>query len=296
MIFQKRLESFEHKYKIKKIMSTFGFSEDTATLLFLRGLNTEEKIKEFINPNIDKLNDPFLFNDMHTVVKKINYAVKEKQSIVIFGDYDVDGMVAGSILYLHLKSLGANVNVFLPNRYIDEYGLTKGAIDKVIKEYNPNLIITVDCGITAVEEVEYIKNSNIDVIVTDHHEVPEIKPNCPIINPKRKDDNYPFNELCGSGVSLKVVEALGGKKAVEEYLDIAALATIADIVSLTDENRTIVQLGLQKLKTKTREGLKILFRELKLAERELNSIDIAFKVAPKINASGRMGKAEIGFL
>jgi single-stranded-DNA-specific exonuclease len=295
MIFKKRSEANFNIKQLKELAHKFHVSEPTMKLLFLRGINTEQKITEFFTPSFDKLNDPFLFTHMQAVVDKITLAVKQNKRIVIFGDYDVDGMSASSILYLYLKKQGANVNVFLPNRYEDEYGLTVGAIDKIIASNDPHLIITVDCGITAVEEVEYIKSKNIDVIITDHHEVPEVEPNCLIINPKRKEEAYPFKELCGSGVALKLVQAMGGQESITEYLDIAALATIADIVDLTDENRTIVQLGLQKLKTRTKEGLKLLFKELKLSEQELNSIDIAFKVAPKINASGRMGKAEVGF-
>ena len=220
--------------------------------------------------------------------------MEEKKHILIFGDYDVDGMSATSILYLYLKEKGVKVSYFLPNRYIDEYGLTKGALTKIKEEFNPDLIITVDCGITAVEEVEFAKNLGLDMIITDHHEVPKVTPNCLIINPKQEGQDYPFKELCGSGVSFKVVQALEGIESAKKYLDIAALATIADIVELKEENRIIVQLGLKQLQHTKREGLKMLFKELNLKEEDLNSIDIAFKVAPKINASGRMGKAEVG--
>jgi single-stranded-DNA-specific exonuclease len=294
MILEKQQDKQLDQKKIRQLSNKFNISSSIIKLMLLRGVNTESKIQNFLHPSIDDINDPFLLKDMDKVVNKINKAIQNKKNIVIFGDYDVDGMSATSILYLYLKDQGVKVDYFLPNRYEDDYGVTKNSIDKIKDKFNPDLIITVDCGITAVEPVEYAKNLGIGIIITDHHEVPEITPNCLIINPKIKDQKYPFTDLCGAGVALKVVHALGGINAVNKYIDIAAIATIADIVSLTNENRAIVKLGIDKIKAKPREGLRIIFKQLKLSENTFTSVDIAFKVAPKINASGRMGEAETG--
>ncbi|MGD9900954.1 MAG: single-stranded-DNA-specific exonuclease RecJ [Spirochaetales bacterium] len=291
-----KLERKEYKKeddkKVTKLSEQFKISPQVIRLMLSRGVDSADKITKFLNPDINNFYDPYLFKNMREVVDKINSAITDNLSILIYGDYDVDGMSATSILYLYLKERGVKVNYFLPNRYVDGYGVTKESLNKIKEQFNPNLIITVDCGITAVEEVEHAKSLGIDIIITDHHEVPEVTPNCLIINPKIKGQDYPFNELCGAGVALKLVQALGGIKTLEKYLDIATIATIADIVPLLDENRLIIQLGLKKLNNKNHEGLKLLFKELNI--KEPTSTDIAFKVAPKINAAGRMGDATEG--
>jgi single-stranded-DNA-specific exonuclease len=294
MIIEKRPEKQINMKTVKSLSAKFNIPEAIVKLMFLRDINTEEKIKQFLTPDVNAIKNPFLLNNMREVVDKINKAIDNNSHILIFGDYDVDGMSATSIMYLYLLQRGVKVSYFLPNRYVDEYGLTKGALTKIKESFNPDLIITVDCGITAVEEVEFAKKLGMEIIITDHHEVPSIIPNCLIINAKITPQAYSFRELCGSGVALKLVQALGGMQAFDEFVDIAALATIADIVDLTDENRLIVQLGLKKLTTKPREGIKMLLKELKLLPSTLNSIDMAFKLSPRINAAGRMGEAEVG--
>lgn len=293
MILEKRKEINININEVNKLAKEFNLDLEVVKLMFFRGVNTRKKIFKFLNPDVDNFYDPFLLKNMKAVVEKIEKAILNKKRFLIFGDYDVDGISATAILYLYLKSKNCSVSYYLPNRYKDGYGLTIPVIDKINKKYNPDLIITVDCGITAVEEAEHIKNLGIDVIITDHHEVPEKTPDCLIINAKIKEQDYPFSDLCGAGVALKIVQALAGVKESEKYFDIAGIATIADIVSLQDENRLIVQLGLKSIQKYTRTGLKILLDELKLKS-DLSSVEIAFKVAPKINAAGRMGDAGKG--
>ena len=186
MNIEKRPEKYLNFRAIRELSTKFNISESIVKLMFLRGVDTEQKINAFLHPNLNNVYDPFLLKDMPAVVNKINEAIKSKKHILIFGDYDVDGMSATSIVYLYLKEKGVRVDYFLPNRYIDEYGLTTGALDKIKNTFNPDLIITVDCGITAIEEVEYAKSLGMDIIITDHHEVPQFTPNCLIINPKIK--------------------------------------------------------------------------------------------------------------
>lgn len=267
----------------------FLLDKNVVRLLYARGIDTIDKLKEYLHPNISQLNDPFLFEDMKVSTDIIKKHLEQKSNIVIFGDYDVDGITASAILIKYLKSLGSNVYNFLPNRYEDGYGLNIDALDKIICKYNPSLLITVDCGITAVDEIEYLKQKGIDVILTDHHEPGEILPRCPIINPKTSK-TYPFHCLCGSGVALKLVQALGGVDILDEYIAMCAIATIADIVELLEENRAIVALGLEK-KNLLPKGIKKLLSVCGLKS-IIKASDIAFKIAPKINASGRMGDAD----
>ena len=286
MIFRQR--EVDTKIDIKKLSNKANLSELTTKILVNRGYDNLEKISKFLNPQISDLRDPFLLNNMDKVVEKINNAIINKKRILIFGDYDVDGISATAILYKFFEKRGINVNYFLPNRYEDGYGLTLETASKVIKEFNPELLITVDCGISCAKEVDFLMKNGVDVIVTDHHEIPETLPNCLIINAKIPNQKYGFTELCGAGVAFKIVQAFN--EDIFEYLPIAAIATVADIVSLTDENRAIVILGLKHFES-IPQGIKLLLKELKISK--INSQDIAFKIAPKLNAAGRMGDATI---
>ena len=276
--------------QIQHIVKKFNVTCDVAEILLQRGFSEDEKIAKFLNPQMEDMHDPYLFNNMAKVVERIRTAINNKENILIFGDYDVDGITSSYILLDYLNSLGCTVNTFLPNRYSDGYGLTRDAVNFVINEYKPSLIITVDCGISGFEEVEYIKSNGIDVIVTDHHDCPEVLPNCLIIDAKVPNENYPFKELCGAGVALKVVEALAGRDVALKYLPVCAIATVSDIVPLVDENRVIVKLGLDKPLNAFPDGISALCKELKLGNK-LTSQDVSFKVAPKLNAAGRMGDA-----
>lgn len=290
---KKYLEQFNQK-ELEKLSTKFDISIDVVKLLFSRGIDTEDKIFKFINSGVSNLNNPFLLKDMDRVVEKIKYYIDNKKHILIMGDYDTDGISASAILYKYFESIGIKANVFLPNRFVDGYGLTCDSLDKVKSLYNPDLIITVDCGITCVDEIAYCKKLGIDIIVTDHHDIPAVIPDTLIINPKLDGQLYPFKELCGAGVALKLVHALGGLEESLKYVTIASLATVADIVPLVDENRAIVKLGLQNQKEQMPKGLKKLCTTLKMSM-PLTSSDISFKLAPKINATGRMGDASISF-
>ena len=274
---------------VSKMSKLFNLDEHLVNLLYSRGIDTQEKLNKFLQPSLTDLYDPFSFEDMSASVDLIEQHIAKNSKILIFGDYDVDGISASAILIKYFNSVGAKVSNFMPNRYEDGYGLTIATINKIFAENKPDLVITVDCGITGVDEVEYIKSQGVDIIVTDHHERGEKLPNCLIINPK-VSETYPFKALCGAGVAFKLVQALAGITIASEYIPIAAIATIADIVELLDENRTIVYLGLKNL-SKAPVGIIKLMYECGLNE-NCKASDIAFKLAPKINASGRMGSAE----
>lgn len=294
MEFVKKYTEQYNQKELELLAQKFDISVDIVKLLFSRGIDSEDKIFKFINSGVSSLNNPFLLKDMDKVVDKIKYYVENKKRILIMGDYDTDGISASAVLYKYFESIGTKVNVFLPNRFVDGYGLTCESLDKVKSLYNPDLIITVDCGITCVEEIEYCKKLGIDIIVTDHHDIPAVIPDTLIINPKLDGQLYPFKELCGAGVALKLVHALGGLEESLKCVTVASLATVADIVPLVSENRAIVKLGLEKQKEQMPKGLKKLCTTLKISL-PLTSSDISFKLAPKINATGRMGDASISF-
>ena len=276
--------------KIDEMSKLFDLDKNLVRLLFSRGIDNEEKLKRYLHPSQNDFNDPFLFEDMKKSVEIINQHLNKKHKILVFGDYDVDGISATAILIKYFESVGAEATYYLPNRYIDGYGLTVEVLEKILSKTHVDLVITVDCGITAINEVEFLKSKGIDVIVTDHHERGETLPNCPIINPK-VSSTYPFKCLCGAGVALKLVQALSSIEEAEKYLPISAIATIADIVELTEENRAIVFLGMKNLKNAP-AGILRLFYECGLSADKIKASDIAFKIAPKINASGRMGSAD----
>lgn len=280
--------------KVNQFAKEYNLNEDIVKLLFLRRIDTKDAIDKYINAGETQLYNPFLLKDMDKVVEKINYYIDNKKKILIMGDYDTDGISASAILYKYFEKRKVKAEVFLPNRFVDGYGLTIETINKVHQMYHPDLIITVDCGITCVDEIKYCKELGIDIIVTDHHDIPAEIPDTLIINPKLPDQIYPFKELCGAGVALKVVQALSGLGEALNYTTIASLATVADIVPLMDENRAIVKLGLANQKEQLPKGLKQLSKVLKMSL-PLSSTDISFKLAPKINATGRMGDAIISF-
>jgi len=284
------LDEVKNQEFVSKMSKIYNLDEHLVHLLCSRGIDSQEKLNKFLQPSLTHLYDPFLFEDMQSAVDLIEKHIAKNSNILIFGDYDVDGISASAILIKYFSSVGAKVSNFMPNRYEDGYGLTIATIDKIFTNNKPDLVITVDCGITGIQEVEYIKSQGVDVIVTDHHERGEELPNCLIINPK-VSETYPFKALCGAGVALKLVQALAGLSVASEYLPICAIATIADIVELLDENRTIVSLGLKNMK-KAPTGVIKLMHECGLNENTCKASDIAFKLAPKINASGRMGSAE----
>lgn len=290
----KQKKYYNHNFDvglISDISQKLNLHEKVVELLFSRGLTTEEQIKNFLTPTEADFASPFLMSGMQEAVNQIFDAMNQNKKILIFGDYDVDGLSATAILIKTFQKLGKDVDYFLPNRFIDGYGLTNVVIDKLKAKFNPDLIITVDCGISCKNEVNYAKSLGIEMIVTDHHELPEEIPTCTVINPKIQNQEYSFRDLCGTGVAFKLSEALLGHQKATEFLPIAAIATIADIVSLTKENRAIVYFGLQLFDKYLPAGLKAMLAENKLQIKNICSTDIAFKIAPKLNAAGRMGEA-----
>ncbi|MDE7395419.1 MAG: single-stranded-DNA-specific exonuclease RecJ, partial [Clostridiales bacterium] len=287
-------DSIPDREEAQKLASAVGLHPRLAELLISRGVDTEEKVNKFLHPNAADFHDPMLMKGMKEAVERLELAIAEGQKVVIYGDYDADGICASAVLSLYLSSRGLNVYVHIPNRVGDGYGLNVDSIEKIIEDCCPDLILTCDCGISGHEEVAYALDLGVDVIVTDHHEVADIVPECTVVNPKQSDCNYPYPYLCGAGVAFKLVQALGGIDAALAYADLVAVATIADLVPLADENRLIVQLGLKALENKRNLGLKMMIEDQKLAY-PVSSGDIAYKVAPRINAAGRMGDAYRSF-
>ena len=275
---------------VRSFCGKYNLSERVVKIIIGRGYSTDSDVEDFLHPENVKLQSPFSMKGIKEAVEKIKLAIASGKKILIFGDYDVDGISATAIMVKTLEKMGASAKYFLPNRYVDGYGLTKDVILKIKKLYSPDLIITVDCGITAVDEVEYAKSLGIDIIITDHHEIGDTLPNTIVINTKFEDQEYSFRGLCGTGVAFKLSEALTSFKEASEYLPIVAIATIADIVPLTKENRTLVRLGFKNME-KLPIGLKHMFSANKVSLKNPDATDIAFKIAPKLNASGRMGDA-----
>ncbi len=247
--------------------------------------------EEFLNPSLSGLRDANNLKDMSFAVQKIREAIKNNKKILIFGDYDSDGICSSAMLYLYFKSIGVKVDVFIPNRFENGYGISVEAIDEIEFEYAPDLVITVDLGITAVEEVEILKQENIDVIITDHHIPLSELPDTVVVDPKVDPEGmYGFDGLCGAGVALKLIEALAGREEALKYLDICAIATVGDIVPLIDENRIIAKFGIDKINSG--DCLPSLsFIKEKCDIDKLTSTDISFKIVPKINSCGRMSSA-----
>lgn len=277
--------------KVKEIQTKYNINKLLATILANREI---EDIKTYIEPTRHDFHDPYQMPDMEKAVERILKAIDNKEKIIIFGDYDVDGITSITVLKSFFKDLGIEVGEYIPNRLNEGYGLNKDAIKKIASE-GYNLMITVDCGITGIEEVEYAKELRMETIITDHHEPGQILPGAvAVVDCKRKDNVYPFRELAGVGVAFKLCQAISQKLNLDEkqylkYLDIVALGTISDIVPLKDENRVITKLGLMLIKQTKNCGLVSL---LNIAGyRKIDSTAISFGVAPRINACGRMGCA-----
>ncbi|MDE6075283.1 MAG: DHH family phosphoesterase, partial [Clostridia bacterium] len=276
--------SVQQNDDIAALSQTTGLCVETVRILYGRGIDTVDKINAFIHPGKHAFLSPFLMSGMKEAVDLITRAREEEWSVVVYGDYDADGVCASTIMCRALADFGVNACVFVPERR-NGYGLNIQSIDEIFEEYFPQLFITVDCGISNAQEVEYIKEQGAEVIVTDHHELPPVLPDCICINPKISD-GYPYDNLCGAGVAFKVGCALNGKSAYQ-YLDFAAIATVADSVPLTGENRDIVAEGLNLINSKPRRNYSNFLKK----EERATSQSLAFSVAPKINAAGRMGDA-----
>ncbi len=260
-------------------------------LLTRRGVESSEAARAFLYPDAADLHDPMLLSGMAEAVGRIRRAQDAGETVCVYGDYDVDGVCATSILTLYFRALGLNCTHYIPDRHAEGYGLNDAAIEKIAQ--SASLLVTVDCGISCAHEVETAKALGLDVIVTDHHRPGDILPDCTVINPLLND--YPFPYLCGAGVAFKLTAALGGLEEALAYIDLAALATVADLVTLTDENRVIVSLGLQRINREPRLGLRMMIERASLTGRDLSAGSIGFQIAPRINASGRLGDAKRAF-
>jgi single-stranded-DNA-specific exonuclease len=265
-------------------------------LLIRRGIEDEEAYRRFIAPVIGDLHDPSNIHGMDHACERIMRAIRDSEAIVIYGDYDVDGVTSIVLLRTVLTSLGADVDFVVPHRLVDGYGLKIEVLERVLQERNVRLVITVDCGITSVEPVQHALERGIDVIITDHHLPPGTLPEAAaVLNPKQPGCEYPFKELAGVGVAFKLccelIKRSGKKISIESLLKIAAIGTIADVAPLVGENRTIAFLGLQGLADVRNPGLRALLKRLGLNGRALRAVDVGFKIGPRINAAGRLASA-----
>ena len=287
MIYEKQSQSRDENL-IKDISETFGVSARFAKILTERNINSVEQAKKFLYSSLSDLGDPFLMSGMKEAVDRIN-AVSPEEVIVVYGDYDVDGISATTILTKCLRLMGKTAYAVIPERS-DGYGLSEAVIERALEEFCPDLLITVDCGISAVNEVEYLQDLGVDVIVTDHHEIPDTLPDCTIISCKL-DDDYKFNGLCGAGVAYNLSRALIGDKA-DEFLDMVALATMADSMPLIGENRILVTEGLKRIRQgKCIAAIKSLLKNANV--KEITATSLSYSVAPRVNAAGRMGNANV---
>lgn len=265
-----------------------GHSQTFANLLWQRGVQTKEQFERMIYASVDNLHDPFLMHDMDKAVERIQGAIMEGEPILIYGDYDADGITSTSIMKETLEMLGADVHYVLPNRFIHGYGPNKELFEEKINE-GIQLIVTVDNGVAGNEAIAYANSRQVDVIVTDHHEMPPVLPEayC-IVHPRHPDAAYPFGELAGAGVAFKLATALLEEPPLE-LLDLACIGTVADLVSMTGENRTIVQLGLEIMKQNQRMGLNHLLKVSGVDVQKLDEVSIGFGIGPRLNAIGRLG-------
>ncbi len=273
---------------IKDLALGAGISEFTAEILYGRGYDTAEKISAFLNPQSQSLLSPYTLSGMEEAVNRIISAKDNGETVVVYGDYDADGICATTVLYSALRRLGINVHAVVPERD-NGYGLTEGVLSNVLETLYPDLIITVDCGISAKAEVEYLKDLGVDVIVTDHHEFPSELPDCTILSTKTPNQEYPFEYLAGAGVAYELSRALLGDEA-DVYLDLVAIATIADSMPLVGENRVIVYKGIELIKSGNCSRAVTMLLTAGGAK-EISAGTLAFTVAPRINAAGRMGDA-----
>ena len=283
----------EREQQAKELADKIGMSPIMAELLFQRGIRTESAAKRFFRPMLSELIDPFLMNDMDVAVDRLNDAMGRKERIMVYGDYDVDGCTAVALVFKFLQQFYSNIEYYIPDRYEEGYGISKKGLDYAAS-HNVKLIIVLDCGIKAVDEIAYAKSLGIDFIVCDHHVPDDELPNAvAILNPKRKDSTYPFKELCGCGVGFKFMQAFAKNNGIPfsqliPLLDFCAVSIAADIVSIMGENRILAFHGLKQLNQNPSIGMKAIIETCGLTGREITMNDIIFRIGPRINASGRV--------
>ncbi|SHF77349.1 exonuclease RecJ [Flavobacterium fluvii] len=277
--------------KVKQLAAALNIEEFVATLLVQRGIETFEQARQFFRPTLEDLHNPYLMKDMDKAVERIELAIENGENILVFGDYDVDGTTAVSLVSSYLKTYYPNVATYIPDRYDEGYGVSFKGID-FADDNGFSLIIALDCGIKSIDHVAYAKERNIDFIICDHHRPGEFLPEAvAVLDPKRDDCNYPYDELCGCGIGFKLIQALGENKnqTIEDlipYLDLVATAIAADIVPMTGENRVLAYFGLQVINSDPRPGFKALTHQIK--KKVLDITDVVFIIAPRINAAGRI--------
>lgn len=279
------------QHKIQHLAQALNVDEVTASLLLQRGVETFEDARQFFRPSLEDLHDPYLMKDMNKAVARIESAIASGENILVFGDYDVDGTTAVSLVSSYLRSFYPNVATYIPDRYAEGYGVSTQGID-FADDNGFSLIIALDCGIKSIDKVAYAKAKGIDFIICDHHRPGDTLPNAvAVLDPKREDCSYPYDELCGCGVGFKLVQALGVNRGqtiadLNPYLDLVATAIAADIVPITGENRVLAKFGLEVINTNPRPGIKALIQNLK--RQTLTISDVVFVIAPRINAAGRI--------
>ena len=285
------LKKEPEKEKIDKLARELQVDSGIAKILCQRQIETFEEAKKFFRPNLKDIHDPFLLKDMDLAVARIETAILNKENILIYGDYDVDGTTAVSLVSSYLKTITPNIATYIPDRYAEGYGISYTGID-FAEDNDFSLIIALDCGIKAIEKVAYAKDKNIDFIICDHHKPGDKIPDAvAVLNAKRTDCNYPFDELCGCGVGFKLIQALGinRNQTITDflpYLDLVATAIAADIVPMVGENRVLAYYGLQVINEQPRNGIKAIIHQIN--KKELTITDVVFIIAPRINAAGRM--------
>ena len=278
---------------VRALSAELGIDQVLANLLVQRNITTAERAREFFKPDLSKLHDPFLMKDMDKAVERLEKAISNEEKVLIYGDYDVDGTTAVALMYTFIRNFNPNVEYYIPDRYDEGYGISYKGIDWG-HENGYTLIIALDCGIKAVEKVAYAKGLGMDMIICDHH-LPdeELPPAVAILDPKRRDCSYPFDDLSGCGVGFKLIQAYAIRKSipfawVESFLDLVAVSIAADLVSMTGENRILAYYGLERLNQSPRKGLQSIIRLSGLENHKISVDDIVFKIGPRINAAGRM--------
>ncbi len=285
------LKSKPQKEKVQALQNALQVDEIVATVLVQRGIETFEQAKQFFRPTLEDLHDPYLMKDMDKAVNRIESAIANNERVLVFGDYDVDGTTAVSLVSSYLKTITPNIATYIPDRYNEGYGVSYQGID-FADDNGFSLIIALDCGIKSIDHVNYAKEKGIDFIICDHHRPGEFLPDAvAILDPKREDCFYPYDELCGCGVGFKLIQALGKNRNqttqdLIPYLDLVATAIAADIVPMTGENRVLAKFGLEVINSNPRAGVKALIQNVK--KKELTITDVVFIVAPRINAAGRI--------
>ena len=273
-----------------------GVPAKIAELLAIRGIETYDDAKLFFRPTIDRIHDPFLMKDMDQAADRLALAIRDGERVLVYGDYDVDGTTATSCLYIFLKKFGVDVDYYIPHRFKEGYGINPDGI-KYAEDTGSHLIVSVDCGITAIKEALVAKEKGIDLIICDHHNVgDEIPDALAVLDPKRPDCTYPFDGLSGAGVGFKLIQGtisrLGlPKKVAYQFLDLVAISIASDIVPIVDENRILMKEGLTMIRKKPRVGIKALLDLIKMPREDINTTKIVFSIGPRINAAGRMGDA-----